>query len=234
MRGDCKQLVYRKQGWVLISNMLSKVQVHRLKNKAKLITDEHMDTVFNGSAWLEDESNDCKRQQSAPFEDRMLQDVVKRVLVANGLWSDRVHRLDHFVMMRSLAGCSEQWPHSDYGRTFRHNDDIGVNRCPCELSLVLSLENGTKMVVGVGTRSEPKEIHIPVGSALVFHGGLVHAGAAYDQSNTRIHAYIGNTPDGAQVPNATYPLAERVSRSTAQWFTGKRRKMREKQLELGD
>jgi len=224
MTDDSIQLVYRTQGWTIIPDMLNKVQVLRLNNMAKTVVDIDMDTVFNGSGWLEHANNDRKRKQSAPFEDVMLQEIIRRSLVKHGLWSDRVHQTEHFVFMRSLAGCTEQWPHSDYGRTFRHNDDIGVNRCPCELSLVLALEKGAKMVLD--TPNDPQEVHIPVGAALVLHGGLIHAGAAYDRTNTRIHAYIGNTPDGTPSPNVTYPLSERVSRSSARWLSGKRRKMR--------
>ena len=215
-------LLYCTQGWVLLKKALNKAHVLRLLNKLRdLPTD---DIVFNGNPYLESGENDIKRQQSKPFQDPMLQRILEEVLRKVGIWSDRTHRLDHFVVLRSKAGCGEQWPHTDFDFTFKFNDTSLQNRRPSQLSILIAIEDGTKMVVE--TVSGIEEITVPVGCALVLHGGLVHAGAAYAQNNMRIHAYVGRTPDGKKEPNSTYLITKRVSRNSALWHTPERKRKR--------
>ena len=41
------------------------------------------------------------------------------------------------------------------------------------------------------TKGKAKQVHVNYGSAIIFHGLLVHAGAAYTEKNDRIFTYIG-------------------------------------------
>ena len=51
---------------------------------------------------------------------------------------------------------------------------------------MMSLQPDTKLVL----LDQPTAIDVKCGWAIVFDGDVVHAGASYTQTNTRVHAYI--------------------------------------------
>jgi ectoine hydroxylase-related dioxygenase (phytanoyl-CoA dioxygenase family) len=92
------------------------------------------------------------------------------------------------VILHSLAGCSQQQWHLD----FKPNSTSGIK----PMSALLALEANTRF------ETQTQTLELDVGDLLVFDGDLVHAGAAYRDDNTRLHAYL-------------YPLgSRRVSNQT--------------------
>ena len=52
-----------------------------------------------------------------------------------------------------------------------------------------AIEEGSRLMV-VGPAGESVEVHLEKGEVLIFDGDLVHAGAAYVESNVRVHVYL--------------------------------------------
>ena len=125
--------------------VLSPVQQLRLRNKADSIQSDEC-VIFNNaeSDNVNGPENDRKRRQ-ASFTDRILASLVKKQVQACGLWSDQVHRVEQFVMVRSLPGCKQQWPHTDYNMDFRHGSLY--NEYPAPLGAILALQDGTTLMV---------------------------------------------------------------------------------------
>lgn len=115
---------------------------------------------------------------------------------------------NEFVILHSISGCSEQLPHCDYepNLTFATTPDVEV-----PLGCIIALQDNTKFIVWpksirlmalhleLTEQMEPINKQILIlnkGDILYFRGDLVHAGAAYDESNYRIHCYI----DSNKVP----------------------------------
>ena len=189
--------MYQHRGYCITGPVLSPVQQLRLRNKADSIQSDEC-VIFNNaeSDNVNGPENDRKRRQ-ASFTDRILASLVKKQVQACGLWSDQVHRVEQFVMVRSLPGCKQQWPHTDYNMDFRHGSLY--NEYPAPLGAILALQDGTTLMVR-GADGDMEKVGIPRGCMLLFHGGIVHAGSAYEEQNVRVHTFIGPHPG-----DKTYP-----------------------------
>jgi len=112
-----------------------------------------------------------------------------------------------------MPGCAEQTPHTDYepsAELLQLRDD----RVP--LSIVVAVEDGGKLLAWPGAFGQEyhrrqnfvarKDITLNAGDAVVFRGDLVHAGAAYDCENIRLHVYC-DSPGHVDAPrNRTWPV----------------------------
>ena len=95
----------------------------------------------------------------------------------------RGHRPGAAVMLYSAPGCREQALHTDYdARLVRRLAAIGV---AVPVAVLVAIMPSTEIIVG----RERARVAIPAGSAFLFEGDLVHAGAAYDSENIRLHFY---------------------------------------------
>ena len=104
-------------------------------------------------------------------------------------------------VLRSDPGCNEQPPHTDYDEEMFEVDSEHI---PC--SAIVCIEENTRFVCWPGSHqwirdrgavlsvsafsSERREIVLSKGDTVIFRGDLIHAGAAYAFSNTRIFTYI--------------------------------------------
>lgn len=130
---------------------------------------------------------------------------------------DTPARLASGVVIRSVPGCAVQPAHTDLdafdpGLRARGNGFVAGG-------VVLALQRATRLWVWTPAdggdffgeeplRVEtitvvPRAITIPPGSALYFRGDVVHAGAAYERYNTRVHWYV-DTDESARKPNSRY------------------------------
>lgn len=138
------------------------------------------------------------RVQDVPGLHKRIQDAVDMAL-SQSLGSHS-HLATGSVVLRSLPGCVEQARHMDY-------DPERLARLPEEskpLGVLLALQDRTRFVAFVPER---KELSLDAGDALLFRGDLVHAGAAYDELNHRIHSYV--TVRRAHHPgNKTWPAVD--------------------------
>jgi hypothetical protein len=105
------------------------------------------------------------------------------------------------VGLVSDPGCAEQPPHVDVemyglqGQVKRAGDDGVAGGYP--LGAIIAVQNGTKFVAWVGAIDfqgsktyHPVTLVLNAGDVLIFRIDLVHAGAAYDEVNVRIHFFL--------------------------------------------
>lgn len=115
------------------------------------------------------------------------------------------HRVEEFVLLRSLPGCSRQMAHTDYVPI----EEL-LNCPPDELPylFLFAVEDNTSLIVWPGSHKviqgrgrtistiAPQKLNLSAGDAVLFRPDLVHAGSEYTTENIRIHCYI----DSARVP----------------------------------
>lgn len=100
------------------------------------------------------------------------------------------HRIGSAVVLQSLPGCQRQAWHTDY-------DPVEIVDIPKPKGVILALEDGTFFATPGRTYS------LDQGDVLCFDGDEVHAGAAYDTTNTRVHLYA-DVPSVKRPPNKTW------------------------------
>jgi len=168
--------------------------------------------IFNGH-----ETNDHKRKQTS-LPNRVIQELETEIQTLPFL-SD-VHRVDDFVLLRSLPGCTRQVAHTDYipEPALLQCD---TNKLP--LLCLYAVEDTTRLVVWPGSHKlirgrgrtiepiQPKTLVLDAGDAVVFRPDLVHAGAEYETENVRIHCYIDSTVVKRN-PNRTWMIAKHADK----------------------
>jgi hypothetical protein len=134
---------------------------------------------------------DKLRRMTALPDDEPVREPLMQTLHAHGLLEGRISR--DIVVLHSYVGCAQQGFHTDYPVR-------AVARAPKKpLGVLLALESQTRLVVEEG------EISVPPGWACIFDGDLVHAGAAYDTENTRVHVYL-DAPSVDRPSNMVWPV----------------------------
>ena len=86
----------------------------------------------------------------------------------------------------SKPGGGEQPAHHDRGSRDGEYNGKGYGEAP--LSMLYSLDQPTKLII------RGHSYDLPPHSLLIFRSDVLHAGAAYDEYNTRIHAYLDVKP----------------------------------------
>jgi hypothetical protein len=105
--------------------------------------------------------------------------------------------------------CKEQRPHCDYGCS---NDILQASNEDMPLAAVMSLTDNSKLVVWKKAirykfpiESKRTVLNYNRNDLIIFRGDLVHAGAAYEEENLRLHVYLdsGVVP---RVPGKTFKV----------------------------
>ena len=131
---------------------------------------------------------DAKRVQIDVTDDPLIPRLV-RALEHHAVVGDRTPGLA--VAVHSFPGCKRQQWHRDYDERACAAAKVKPR------GVLVALEDSTKLSTPSG------DIPMSTGDVLIFDGDFVHAGAAYDMENTRVHMYL----DSASVPlprNMTY------------------------------
>ena len=148
------------------------------------------------------------------------------------------------VSLYSEPGCEQQPWHADYDpickarrkrkhesaedqqcreeqQQAKHANIRSMRDCQKPLGVFWAVEEGCRLMV-VGPQGESVEVHLQQGEVLLFHGDLVHAGAAYpERDNMRVHLYLH--AKGVAPPNGnTYYVKEFVPVSHVQWSSSDR------------
>ena len=79
--------------------------------------------------------------------------------------------------VRAMAGCKSQRHHPDYRPHQKHQ-----TKC---WSVLISVESGTRLEICTARCDIPLIVNIPVGSALLFRGDVIHGGASFLRCNHR-------------------------------------------------
>ena len=93
------------------------------------------------------------------------------------------HDIAGYALIKSFAGCKKQAPHTDYWCQ-RSNGKVRDVCMP--YSGVVSLQCGSSLLLG----HDNDRVKLPVGSAIIFRGDVVHSGSDYRSDNVRFHFYI--------------------------------------------
>ncbi|ETN04744.1 hypothetical protein PPTG_14532 [Phytophthora nicotianae INRA-310] len=99
-----------------------------------------------------------------------------------------------WTALKSLPGGDRQGPHKDFP-AFETTKALLTKR-RIEASVIVALMPRTRFIVfprrfgSVVDRDDAKELILDKGDILIFRGDLVHAGAAFDEENVRLHCYV--------------------------------------------
>jgi hypothetical protein len=150
-------------------------------------------TVNKGAIFNNSGKNDLLRRQ------KEIQPIAQMDKVLQKWFPGKL--LNTWFLLYSVGGCKQQIPHTDYSPG-EHWKRICNENVP--LAALTTLSPRSKLVVWPGnirfakvpTMQEAKVLHYKRGDLVLFRGDLVHAGAAFEKDNFRIHVYL----DSAAVP----------------------------------
>lgn len=116
-----------------------------------------------------------KRRTRGLVYERFIHDVVKCVI--SKLDTNIVGGADTAVAARGIdakKGCKSQEHHPDF-----------LKNPTNYWSVIVAVQHGSRLEICLGRDKEPLIVDIPLGSALLFRGDVVHGGASYDHNNIR-------------------------------------------------
>lgn len=158
---------------------LSDSDLTRLRDYAQ----KHAGPIFNP---------DKRRLQAALRRDSSLVRRLLDVLEKAGQMEGR--SLGSVVVLMSQENCKQQTWHTDYDVETVSNVRVKP------LGVLLALQDNTFF------EEYPDKKHtLHAGDVLMFEGDVVHAGAAYERENVRVHAYVDSN-EIKRLPNKTYPF----------------------------
>ena len=105
----------------------------------------------------------------------------------------------------SKKGCESQKHHPDYQPGVCRKD---VSRY---WSVIVALEEGTRLEICLGDGSDPLIVSIPIGMALLFRGDVIHGGASYFlKENTRFFFKLVPFHEAWHISNLSTEANERL------------------------
>lgn len=102
-------------------------------------------------------------------------------------------------IMYSETGCPEQEFHRDYDPALTNENTPRV--------ALLAIQNETPIHLVDEHRNKMYTVTLNRGDCVVFDGRMIHAGAAFDKDNIRVHAYLNLSPDNTP-ENKVWRLSE--------------------------
>ena len=158
------------------------------------------DVIFNHNK--KQKKNDKKRLQISLKERNKLAEKFMEEL--HEFLDDNYPNLipNDAVIIKSLPGCRQQMPHTDYIPTDELNN-ASDNFMPlgCIVAVMpmtylyvwpksIRLSTKTQTVIDKMKPIKPVKLELQPGDVIIFRGDLVHAGAEYQTHNYRIHTYL--------------------------------------------
>ena len=203
---------------------------HEIRKQQQQAGKQELESVFN--------PNPLRHQLPLASDDPMLALLMAALASAGHL---RSHAAGRAVALYSSAGCEQQQWHADYdplckaSRKRKYETAEQEQRrqeqaklrcirdmrdCHKPLGVFWAVEEGCRLMV-VGPEGESVEVHLELGEVLLFHGDLVHAGAAYERDNMRVHLYLHAI--GVVPPNGnTYYVEDFVPVCKVEWRSSER------------
>lgn len=89
--------------------------------------------------------------------------------------------LSGHAMIRSLPGCVQQDYHTDYF-SMRAKGQVTGEVCP--YSILVAIENDSFIYVN------GDKLSLPIATAIIMRGDVIHAGCEYSTDNMRLHIYM--------------------------------------------
>ena len=135
-----------------------------------------------------------QRHQLPLDSDHPLVLLLKAALAHDGALREGFTEMGPSVALHSSAGCEQQPWHVDFNPIIHEGEEPdacirGMQDSQKPKGVFWAIEEGSRLMV-VGPAGESVEVHLEKGEVLIFDGDLVHAGAAYVESNVRVHVYL--------------------------------------------
>lgn len=121
---------------------------------------------------------DCRYRQVRP---KSLPECLQPFLAKLDEVKEDGHDVSGHAMIRSLPGCAKQDYHYDY-LSMRGNGKVTGVVCP--YSILLALENDSYVYVN------GEKLPLPIATAIIMRGDVLHSGSEYDTDNMRLHIYM--------------------------------------------
>lgn len=168
----------KQHGWFVHRHMVQGKQVYdKIRPHIKAPR-----PIFNG---------DGKRlQKRLPGE--LMQTYLPEVFEFCGQWG---YQLREWVAIHSLADCQRQPAHFDYEPTpglmkaIAQNENIPMSCLVAIEDTHIDIWEGSLGFVSDMQKLKHKLLSLQAGDVLFFRADLVHAGSAFEKSNTRLHAF---------------------------------------------
>jgi hypothetical protein len=154
--------------------------------------------IFNG------EKNDKKRLQSnLSCNNKTISNFITNLenTIYNLLPPDSPLCFSNWVILKSLAGCDAQKPHTDYDPNLINKCCYNENYIPL---LVLASPMPETYLDIWDFDGNHQKISLDVGDIIIFRANIIHSGSSYVNENIRIHTYLDS------------PIINRISNRT--WF----------------
>lgn len=181
------------RGYALIDNAITKEHITYLLNYGKRVK-KKFTPIFNEDinvfTDIADESTSTPKPQRLQFalpdskNVIAIRDSIFSLLVSQDILSD-AFQLYQPVLIHSKKGCKQQAFHMDTGR---HTQSFGILVALSNPTYLLVIDNNPQVDV-----DKPHKLTIPKGALVIFKGSTIHAGAAYECENFRLHFYASQT-----------------------------------------
>jgi len=162
----------------------------------KQVDSKYGGPIFNGA------KNDKKRIQStlrcnntiiSEFIETLEENIFKVLPLNSRLY------FSNWVILKSLDGCDEQQPHTDYNvETIKNITDTTC----FPLLVLVALMPETYLDIW-DLKGIHRKLVMEKGDVLIFRADLIHGGSSYEKENIRIHAYL-DSPIVKRIPNRTW------------------------------
>lgn len=186
-----------KNGYHIYKNMCHAIdQAGLMDHLNKQIDSKYGGPIFNGV------KNDKKRLQSTlRCNNSMISEFIEKLQenIYNILPSESRLYFSNWVILKSLNGCNEQQPHTDYN--VENIKNITDYSC-VPLLVLVGLMDETYLDIW-DSDGINKKLIMDQGDVLIFRADMIHAGSSYEKENIRIHAYL-DSPIVKRIPNRTW------------------------------
>lgn len=186
-----------KNGYYIYKNICDTTDYVGLMNHLnKQIDSKYGGPIFNGT------KNDKKRLQSTlRCNNTIISDFIEKLQenIYRLLPADSRLYFSNWVILKSLAGCSEQQPHTDYNvETIKNITDPACVPLLVLVALIPETYLDIWDLDGIH-----RKLVIDKGDVLIFRADMIHGGSSYQKENTRIHAYLDSLIV-KRIPNRTW------------------------------
>ena len=155
------------------------------KEAHQIFSDRHARGIFNDTMEARPDSKRLQRRVIA-WRYPLCEDLLSQLSSAL-MRAVPTHHPTAFYLIGSKSGCPEQHLHTDVSKTYIQEISDSEKPFPFQVLVFVDTAGGAltvKLASGLQT------VNFEFGDIVVFHGGMVHAGAAYATENVRLHFYM--------------------------------------------
>lgn len=185
--------------------------------------DAHASSIFQNK---NRKNNDKKRRQITqidltPVQQNAISPISDQLTELFKAVDDGKAVLSDVSILQSRPGCGQQELHRDFNFEAKPSETLK------SYLVIVALQDKTKLVIF--TKHKRKELLLNKGDLFIGRGDLIHAGAAYDLMNFRLHWFV-DYPKNGRLGNKTYFYNQLTDSITEGDYYAKSRKARMENL----